>query len=417
MRTILARFSILFVLSVIFLALLVGMAELNSWVPTNSAAALAGPQLSISSNIPANPNSTVVVPVLFTSNGAQISSTVFSIDYDETWLSFDETLPNAINFTLPSDFSGQCSPDQGDADGEIDCFIIDPLVPLASLPDGVILNITLRTKNSTSPVAAKVGFSTSSPPASFGGTSGQSVPGSTLDGSVQIGAGFPSWVYLPFIWKNLITPPTPIPTVTVTPTDTITPSVTPDPSVTPTPPTCSDLIVNSGFEDEDKTGWERPITNYTAVYSDKLPRNGLRSMRTGIVLSSDNIYSYSSARQDVSISNDAKSALLSLWVYPISGETNLTLAAPELTLGEPVDTQNFSGDFQYILILDQYDNLLETLDIGLSNSQTWTHKSFDLSHYIGSYSKLKIHFGTYNNGYGGVSAMYVDDVTLQVCNK
>ncbi|HUV27255.1 MAG TPA: hypothetical protein VMW34_07790 [Anaerolineales bacterium] len=415
MRTILARFSILFVLSVIFLALLVGMAELNSWVPTNSAAALAGPQLSISSNIPANPNSTVIVPVLFTSNGAQISSTVFSIDYDETWLSFDETVPNALEFTLPTDFSGQCSPDQGDADGEIDCFIIDPLVPLASLPDGVILNITLRTKNPTSPVAAKAGFSTSSPPASFGGTAGQSVPGSTLDGSVQMGAGFPSWAYLPFIWKNIITPPTPIPTVTVTPTDTITPSVTPDPSVTPTPPTCSDLIINSGFE--NSTGWERPITNYTAVYSNKLPRNGLRSMRTGIVLSSDNIYSYSSARQGVSISNDAKSALLSLWVYPISGETNLTLAAPELTLGEPVDTQNFSGDFQYILILDQYDNLLETLDIGLSNSQTWTHKSFDLSHYIGSYSKLKIHFGTYNNGYGGVSAMYVDDVTLQVCNK
>ena len=414
MRTILARFSILFVLSVFFLALLVGMAELNSWVPTNSAAALAGPQLSISSNIPANPNSTVIVPVLFTSNGAQISSTVFSIDYDETWLSFDETVPNALEFTLPTDFSGQCSPDQGDADGEIDCFIIDPLVPLASLPDGVILNITLRTKNSTSPVAAKVGFSTNSPPASFGGTAGQSVPGSTLDGSVQMGAGFPSWAYLPLIWKNLITPPTPIPTVTVTPTDTITPSVTPDPSVTPTPPICSDLIINSGFE--NSTGWERPITNYTAVYSDKLPRNGLRSMRTGIVLSSDNIYSYSSARQEVKISNKESSALLSLWVYPISGETSLTLAMPELTLGEPFGTESFSGDFQYILILDQYDNLLETLDIGLSNSQTWTHMSFDLSDYIGWYP-IKIQFGTYNNGYGGISAMYVDDVTLQVCNK
>ena len=280
----------------------------------------------------------------------------------------------------------------------------------------MILNLTLRTKNPTSPVSAKAGFSTSNPPASFGGIAGQSVPGSTLDGSVQIGAGFPSWVYLPFIWKNLITPPTPIPTVTVTPTDTITPSVTPDPSVTPTPPTCSDLIVNSGFE--DKTGWVLPITNYTAAYSTETPRNGDWSMRTGIDPPDFNLYSYSSARQGVSISKDATSALLSLWVYPISGETNLTLAAPELTLGEPVDTQNFSGDFQYILILDQYDNLLETLDIGLSNSQTWTHKSFDLSHYIVSYNKkYKIHFGTYNDSYGGVSAMYVDDVTLQVCTK
>ena len=147
MITKLSRFSILIVLSLFFISLLVGMAELNSWLEPQSAAAVAGPQLSISSNIPATPNSTVVVPVIFTSNGADIASTVFSIDYDETWLSFDETLPNAIEFTLPADFAGQCAPDQVDPDGEIDCFILDPLVPLASLPDGVVLNLTLRTKN------------------------------------------------------------------------------------------------------------------------------------------------------------------------------------------------------------------------------------------------------------------------------
>lgn len=418
MRTKLARFSILIVLSIFFLTFLVGMAELNSWVIPKSAAAFAGPQLSISSNIPANPNSTVVVPVLFTSNGAEISSTVFSIDYDETWLVFDETVPNAIDFTLPTDFAGQCAPDQADPDGEIDCFIIDPLVPLASLPDGVILNIILKTKNPLSPVVAKAGFSTNSPPASFGDNEGQSVPGSTLDGSVQIGPGFPSWAYFPIILYNLITPPTPIPTVTVTPTDTITPSVTPDPSVTPTPPACTDLIVNSGFEDEDE-GWELPVTNFTAAYSMERPRNGDWSMRTGIDPPEPhlNIYSYSSARQGVTLSNDAESALLSLWVYPISGETTLTMAMPELTIGELFGTEAYSSDFQYILVLDQYDNLLEALDIGLSNSQTWTHKSFDLSHYIGVYTTIKIQFGTYNNGYGGMSAMYVDDVTMEQCTK
>jgi hypothetical protein len=393
------------------------MAELNSWVPSRSAAAIAGPQLSISSNIPASPNSTVVVPVLFTSNGTDISSTVFSIDYDETWLNFDETIPNAIDFSLPSDFSGQCSPDQADPDGEINCFIIDPLVPLTSLPDGVLLNITLRTKNPLSPVVAKAGFSSNSPPASFGDTAGQSVPGSTLDGSVQIGPGFPSWAYFPIIWYNLITPTTPIPTVTVTPSDTPTSSVTPDPSVTPTPPACTDLIVNSGFEDyEDDIYWLRPITNYTAEFSMEKPRNGDWSMRTGIDPPDFNIFSYSSAQQQVKISSKATSANLSMWVYPISGETNLTLAAPQLTIGEPVDTQSFSGDFQYILVLDQYGNLIESLDVGLSNSQTWTHLSFDLEDYIGWYP-IKIHFGTYNNGYGGITAMYVDDVNLEVCTK
>jgi hypothetical protein len=229
----------------------------------------------------------------------------------------------------------------------------------------VIVNITLRTKNPTSPVAAKAGFSASSPPTSFGNSTGGSVPGSTLDGSVQIGAGFPSMAYLPLIWKNIITPPTPVPTVTVTPSDT--PTVTPDPSVTPTPPTCSNIMVNSGFEDDD--GWVLPITNYTAAYSTEQPRNGDWSMRTGIDPPDFNIYSYSSARQQVKISSNAASALLSLWVYPISGETSLTLAAPELTIGEPVDIQSFSDDFQYILVLDPYGNLIETLDIDLSNTR------------------------------------------------
>lgn len=180
------RFSALFLLLISFFTFMVWVSGINFWLPYGSAAAANGPQLSISSNIPANPNSTVVVPVLFTSNGSQISSTVFSIDYDETWLSFDETVSNAIDFSLPSDFSGQCIPDQVDTDGEIDCFIIDPLVPLVSLPDSVVLNITLRTKSPISPVVVKAGFSTNSPQPSFTSTSGQAVAGTAVDGSVAL---------------------------------------------------------------------------------------------------------------------------------------------------------------------------------------------------------------------------------------
>ena len=139
-------------------------------------------------------------------------------------------------------------------------------------------------------------------------------------------------------------------------------------------------------------------------------------MRTGINDTNLNVLSYSSARQKIKISNDATSALLSLWVYPISGETSLTLAGPELTIGEQFGTEAFSQDFQYILILDQYGNLVETLDNTLSNSQTWTHKSFDLSNYIG-WGTIMVQFGSFNNGYGGVTSMYVDDVTLEVCTK
>jgi hypothetical protein len=379
----------------------VSMAQVNSRVQSGLAAAAAGPQLSISSNIPANPNSTVVVPIQFTANGFNISSTVFSIDYDETLLSFDNSIPNAISFNLPSGFSGSCTPDITDLDGEIDCFILDPLPPLASLPNSVILNVTLRTKNPLNTVTAKAGFSANSPPTSFGDTLGQSVPGTTLDGSVLIGQGFPSWIYLPLIFRNLVSPPTPNPTIT------------PEPTVTPTdlPPGCSNEIVNSGFENND--GWDIPATFYTAAYSANKPRTGNRSMRTGILAKNDNTFSYSTARQLVTIPSNATSAELSIWVYPISGDT-ATQALPNLTLGEQFGSEEFSGDFQYILVLDQYNNLLSVLDNNLSNSQTWTHKVFDLSNYIGWYP-IKIEFGTYNNGSGGVSAMYVDDVKLEVC--
>lgn len=156
------------------------------------------------------------------------------------------------------------------------------------------------------------------------------------------------------------------------------------------------------------------ITNYSARYSTEVPRKGIRSMRTGIDLPNLNIYSCSSARQKVTISNNAKSAKLRIWVYPISGETNLTLASPKLTLGEPFGTQYSSGDFKCIFVLDQYNNAISILDTDLSSSQTWTHKSFVLWNYNG-WDPIKIQFGTYNNGYDGVTAMYVDDVSLEVC--
>jgi len=68
----------------------------------------------------------VNIPVNFTSNGFDIASVVFSVDYDENWLSFNEGLPGAITLNLPPEFVGACDADPADTDGEIDCFIYDP---------------------------------------------------------------------------------------------------------------------------------------------------------------------------------------------------------------------------------------------------------------------------------------------------
>lgn len=387
------------------------------------AAQLGNPVLSIPSNLTALPGSTVAVPITFTANGSQIASLVFSIDYDQSLLLYDDTLPNAISFSLPADFVGSCSADLTDTDGEIDCFVLDPTTPLASLPDGVVLTVTLRTLSPPSDTFASVGFSTDSPPASFGDTEGQSVAGSTSDGAVWVGTGPPPLfipkAFMPFVSHNLLPVITLIPTNTPTATATLvttgtataTPTNTGTPTKTATPPSCSDLIINGGFE-KDKA-WELPITVYTAGYSSDRSHTGDRSLRTGIVDSADNVFSYSSGRQLVNIPEDSSSAKLKFWRYAISGETS-SILSPGIPTGRLFETSGLSSnDLQYVIIVDANDNWIGTLLWQLSNSRTWINEQFDLLDYAGE--SIKVQFGTFNNGTDGVTSMYVDDVSLQVC--
>ncbi len=156
--------------------------------PDGPEAPQIGPLLSIQSNIPATANSIVTVPVHFTANGNSISSLIFSIDYDQTWLWFDPSVPMSVTMSLPAGFVGGCSPNTSDPFAEINCYVLYPIPPLQPLTDGVIASIKLRTKAPAVNLAANVGFSGTNP-ASFGSTSGTSVAGSTQDGSVYIDVG------------------------------------------------------------------------------------------------------------------------------------------------------------------------------------------------------------------------------------
>ncbi len=40
-------------------------------------------------------------------------------------------------------------------------------------------------------------------------------------------------------------------------------------------------------------------------------------------------------------------------------------------------------------------------------------REHDLTDYAGQ--RIKLHFGVYNDGQGGLTAMYLDDVSVQVC--
>jgi hypothetical protein len=159
----------------------------------------------------------VILPVSFVANDHNITSLIFSVDYDQTWLAFDPTdsngdgVPDAAIFNLPGAFSASVTFDGGDMDGELDFFIADLFPPLAVLSDGAMVSMTLDVGSPPSATEAAVNFSPD-PAASFGDTSGQSVSGTMDDGSVLI---------------MLTDTPTTTPTETSAPTPTNTPTAPP----------------------------------------------------------------------------------------------------------------------------------------------------------------------------------------------
>ncbi len=72
-----------------------------------------------------------------------------------------------------------------------------------------------------------------------------------------------------------------------------------------------------------------------------------------------------------------------------------------------------ASDAQYVLVLDQSGKTLQSLIWTLSNAGRWQEAAFDLKAYAGQ--TIRLHFGTYNDGNGLKSVMYVDDVSLIQC--
>ena len=126
-------------------------------------------------------------------------------------------------------------------------------------------------------------------------------------------------------------------------------------------------------------------------------RTGFRSMRLGITDQGDT-QSHSFINQEVTIPEDAVSATLSFWYYPISQDT-------------------LQYDWQEAQILDANLDLLAQVMRVNSNSQTWTQPpSFDLTPYKGQ--TIVVYFNVYNDGVADLkTAMYLDDMSIQVCGS
>jgi hypothetical protein len=149
--------------------------------------------LRIPGNVPARPGDTVYMPVYFSRNGYNIDTTIFSVDFDETCLEFNNTT-GAVTFYTPSDFIASYSYNAADTDGELDFSIYDQVAPRSALPDGTLATIRFRVKATCQAVpgssnTTRVGFS-SNPMPSFA-SFGQSIKGRSVDGFVRIQDGLP----------------------------------------------------------------------------------------------------------------------------------------------------------------------------------------------------------------------------------
>ncbi|HUW09357.1 MAG TPA: hypothetical protein VM537_06470, partial [Anaerolineae bacterium] len=234
--------------------------------------------------------------------------------------------------------------------------------------------------------------------------------------------GLDHFLYLPLLTKRFEPP-------SATPTATATLTPTPTPTATPIPP-CAEMVLNGDFEVNG--GWTMPYTPMRAGYSTDFALSGVRSMRTGIAQGGSDIYSYSAASQSITLPPGPGSATLSMWTYLVSSETGASASASPAQGGYSILESRFpglrlpsdaartaaafpaAGDRQYVLLRDQggaWHLLLWTL----ADTRTWQNLELDLSAYLGQ--TVLLHFETYNDGEDGVTAMYVDDASIQVCQE
>lgn len=203
---------------------------------------------------------------------------------------------------------------------------------------------------------------------------------------------------------------------------------------------CSEHIINGGFE--TSAAWYLPATAYTAAYTTEQAHSGARSLRAGILNPGENVFSYSAASQTIVFPTDAQTLTLSLWWRPYSTEPEIPpatgLASVDTSAaatngsdqaeGEQVDAATLqaivdgvapaaplAGDYQYAILTNENDKVVARLLWGRSNRQQWEGLNIDVGQYAGR--TMRLHVGVYNDGLEGVTAMYVDDVSLLGCNQ
>jgi len=203
-----------------------------------------------------------------------------------------------------------------------------------------------------------------------------------------------TWMFLDDVSLQACAGPTPTPTQTSTPTPTgtatATPTITATPTATATLGPCQELLANGGFEAD--TGWTLPATAYSAVYSTERAYAGTRSLRVGIPASGTNTYSYSSGYQEIYLPADARQITLNGQVWRGSTAAD--------------------ADAQYLRVVVR-NGPTYSLFHGRFNSQVWESVGYDMTFLKGNW--VTVFMGAYNDGVGGKTVMYTDEMSVQSC--
>lgn len=187
---------------------------------------------------------------------------------------------------------------------------------------------------------------------------------------------------------NAETTVSPVPNpVVLTPSPTATPAVPPPPTGS-----CGDLVQNGGFE-EGTAGWVFGKTPKPAAVSGAQVHSGQNAVRLGSMADAD-ARSYSSVWQTLSLPSDVLTATLSFWASRLTDDTD-------------------GGDSQVALVLDDGYRIRQRPLHSVVQEEEWVRIEKDLTAYAGW--TLRLYFNVFNDGDGNATALYVDDVEVEVC--
>lgn len=189
---------------------------------------------------------------------------------------------------------------------------------------------------------------------------------------------------------------------------------------------CSAPIPNPSFE--IPAYYWNPISGNangaTPFYSTAKANTGTVSGFTGIQnsLPSTNRVSWSRWRShEFVIPSDASSATVQMFYWPYTSEsvaTSISQLPKQVGFDTAApDAPTFIGDFQYIALIDaNTDFILGYLLQVRRNDQAWVDTgAISMLAFANTNRKVKLEFGTYNDGLVGVTNAYFDDVVVNVC--